>query len=367
MRLPTLYSRTNTGAVQTWTVEIQGDSYRTIHGQLDGKLQITEWTVCIVTNEGRANERNPEQQSIFESTAMFTKKKDTGYFERLEDIDTSFYVEPMLAKKWEDRKDKVKFPVYCQPKLDGMRAVITRNGAKSRNGKPWVTIPHILEALEPVFDKYPDLVLDGELYNHDLKFDFNKISSLIKKTKPTPQDLEESAKLVQFWWYDTASDKHTFTQRASWINTLHDRYELDECIQMVCTHKVRDNSELDAWYDTYLAHGYEGQMIRLDTPYEFKRSANLLKRKEFQDEEYKILDIVEGVGNRAGLAGAMVFENELGHQFNSNIKGDRKYLKELLVYADSYIGKLATVVFFNKTPDRQIPRFPFVHSIRDFE
>ena len=58
MQLPTLYSRTNTGAIQTWTVEVQGDSYRTIHGQLDGKLQTTEWTVCNTTNEGRANERN---------------------------------------------------------------------------------------------------------------------------------------------------------------------------------------------------------------------------------------------------------------------------------------------------------------------
>lgn len=56
MILPTLYSRTNTGAVQTWTVEVSNDSYRTIHGQLNGKLQTTEWTQCYTTNEGRANE-----------------------------------------------------------------------------------------------------------------------------------------------------------------------------------------------------------------------------------------------------------------------------------------------------------------------
>jgi hypothetical protein len=119
MKLPTLYSRTNTGAVQTWTVEIEGDSYRTIHGQLDGKLQTTEWTVCIVTNEGRANERDPMAQAQFEAIAAWDKRVKMGYFERVEDIDISFYVEPMLAKKWEDRKDKVKFPLYSQPKLDG--------------------------------------------------------------------------------------------------------------------------------------------------------------------------------------------------------------------------------------------------------
>jgi DNA ligase-1 len=247
------------------------------------------------------------------------------------------------------------------------RAVITRNGAKSRNGKPWATIPHILEALEPVFEKYPDLILDGELYNHDLKHDFNKMSSLIKKQKPTKDDLVESAEMVQFWWYDTASDKHTFRQRKNWIKTIKENFNLPDCIVRVTTQRIDDLETLDKVYGAYLDRGYEGQMVRLDTPYEFKRSANLLKRKEFQDEEYKILDIVEGVGNRAGLAGAMVFENELGHSFNSNIKGDRAYLKELLDNKDNYIGKLATVVFFNKTPDKQIPRFPFIHSIRDFE
>ena len=367
MQLPTLYSRTSTGAVQTWTVEVVGDSYRTIHGQLDGKLQTTEWTVCLVTNEGRANERTTEDQALFEANAAWTKKRDTGYHTDIDNIDVSLYIAPMLAKKWEDRKDKVKFPVYTQVKLDGMRAIITKDGAKSRNGKPWVTIPHILKALEPVFEAYPDLVLDGELYNHDLKHDFNKIASLIKKTKPTDKDLTESAEMVQFWWYDTASDKHTFRQRKNWIKTLMERFQIPNCVVRVTTQRIDSEEILDKVYDAYLEKGYEGQMIRLDTPYEFKRSANLLKRKEFQDQEYKILDIVEGVGNRQGLAGAMVFENELGYQFNSNIKGDRKYLKELLDNKDTYIGQLATVVFFNNTPDKQIPRFPFVHSIRSYE
>lgn len=302
MQLPTLYSRTSTGAIQTWTVEVVGDSYRTIHGQLDGKLQTTEWTVCIATNENRANERTPEDQALFEAKASWKKKVDTGYHEKIDDIDKQFYVEPMLAKKWEDRKDKVQFPVYTQPKLDGLRAVITRNGAKSRNGKDWVTIPHILESLKPVFDTYPDLILDGELYNHDLKHDFNKITSLVKKMKPTDKDLEDSSKVVQFHWYDTASDKHTFRQRKNWIKTLKQDFNLPDCIQVVSTHRVDDIDTLDKVYNAYLSKGYEGQMVRIDTPYEFKRSANLLKRKEFQDEEYKILDIVEG-GRKSSRVG----------------------------------------------------------------
>ena len=43
---------------------------------------------------------------------------------------------------------------------------------------------HILDELQPFFNKYPDVVLDGELYNHDLKDNFEKIISLVRKQKP---------------------------------------------------------------------------------------------------------------------------------------------------------------------------------------
>lgn len=367
MKLPTLYSRTSTGAVQTWTVEIKGDSYRTIHGQLDGKLQTTEWTKCIATNEGRANERTPQDQAVFEAEAMWKKKNDTGYHLSVAKIDEQAYVEPMLAKKWEDRKDKVSFPVYCQPKLDGMRAIITKNGAKTRNGKEWKTIPHILNALKPIFDKYPDIIFDGELYNHEYKDDFNKMSSLIKKAKPTAADLAESAEKVQFWCYDIADDKRRFSERSKLIESLLVEFNCSKSIVEVPAYVCKDLKTLDEWYGSFLENGYEGQMVRVDKPYEFKRSANLLKRKEFQDSEYTILEIVEGVGNRQGMAGAMVFENELGHRFNSNIKGTREYLKELWDNKEEYIGKEATVRYFNLTPDKKIPRFPFVYTIRDYE
>jgi ATP-dependent DNA ligase len=105
-------------------------------------------------------------------------------------------------------------------------------------------------------------------------------------------------------------------------------------------------------------------MIRYNKHYETKRSKYLLKRKEFQDEEYKILDIIEGEGNKTNFAGAMVFKNELGIEFNSNIKGNREFLKELWDNREQYIGRLATVKFFNKTPTNHVPRFPYVIRIR---
>jgi len=105
----------------------------------------------------------------------------------------------------------------------------------------------------------------------------------------------------------------------------------------------------------------------LDAPYENKRSKYLLKRKEFKDEEFVILDIVEGFGNKSGMAGNMLFKNYKGIEFHSNITGNRDYLRELLKNKKKYIGKKATVKYFNLTPVDEVPRFPYVTAIRDYE
>lgn len=366
MTLPTLYARTNTGAVQQWTVEAQNNSYRTTFGQVGGKLQTTNWTECYETNSGRSNQRTAEQQAEFEAKALWKKKKESGYFEDINEVDKTTFVEPMLAKNYEDYKDVIKFPVFSQPKLDGIRCVVTKDGMFTRNGKSIESCPHIFKELQKFFINQPTLVFDGELYNHDLKHDFNKITSLVKKTKPTIQDIKESSQLVQYWIYDIVDTTRTFKERCDWIehNVLG---KCDFALKAVPTALPASQQEMDDLYAAYTEHGFEGQMIRLNTKYENKRSKNLLKRKDFQDKEYTILDIIEGEGNKAGMAGAMVFENELGIRFNSNIKGSRDFLKEIWKDKNQLIGEQATVKYFNLTPENKVPRFPYVIAIRNYD
>ena len=115
--------------------------------------------------------------------------------------------------------------LYSQPKLDGVRCLIQatrcdygeRVMAYSRTGKEWKNIDHILEQLKPFFAKHPDVVLDGELYNHDLRNDFEKIISLVRKTKPTDEDRLESAEKVQFHCYDIVNEDWNFEDRNMFI------------------------------------------------------------------------------------------------------------------------------------------------------
>ena len=325
IQLPTLYSRTSTGAIQEWTIIVENDLYRTCYGQVGGKIQSTEYTLCKPKNEGKANATTGAEQALKEAKALWKKKKDSGCFEDINDIDKMIFTEPMLAKKYEDYADEIVFPVYSQPKLDGIRCVARKDGLWSRNGKKFVSVPHIEEALKPVFEKYPNLVLDGELYCDKFSNDFNAICSLVKKTKPTEQDLKDSADSIQYWVYDVIH-KMNFSLRMNLLmNEIYSDIKDKEIIKCVETLNVWDVKSLDDLYEKYINEGYEGQMVRLDKPYENKRSKSLLKRKEFQDKEYIILDILEGEGNRSGGAGAMVFQNEEGVRFISNIKGSREY------------------------------------------
>lgn len=369
MTLPTLYSRTATGAIQTWTIETEGDKYRTVFGQKNGAIQTTNWTICYPTNEGRANARNSEEQAVFEAKALWKKKKESGCFEDIKDIDTALFTEPMLAKKYEDYVADLtmQYPVYCQPKLDGLRCVARKDGLYSRNGKKYFSVPHIEEALKSFFEQYPNVILDGELYCDKFANDFNAICSLVKKTKPSKVDLEASAKSIQYWVYDNVDTTKTFKERNNW---LYDTFPKHDSLKWVPTYKCLTSHALDSYYEEFIQQGYEGQMVRVDKPYENKRSKNLLKRKEFQDREYVIVDVVEGEGNKQNMLGAFTLKNDNGLTFNSNVKGTREYLQELWSEKEKLIGKLATVQYFNLTPVNAdgtggVPRFPYVIRIRE--
>jgi len=363
MKLDTIYKKTKTGATQEWTIEVVGNKYRTHSGQVGGAITTNEWTIVYGKNTGKLNETTDNEQCMKEAVAKRTKKLESGYFENIKHINKTQYFEPMLASKWEDSKDKITYPIFSQPKLDGIRCIVTKDGMFSRNGKAIISAPHIRESLSEVFDVYPDMVLDGELYADKFANDFNKIVSLVKKTKPTDADLKESKKNIQYWIYDLPDNGIQFGDRCDRLHDLFENYNAfnKHCVEVETTLCMSEEDVMDL-YEEYVEQGFEGQMLRLNKAYENKRSKSLMKHKSFIDEEYTILDIVEGEGNRTGTAGYMVFETENGDRFKSNVKGTWEETAEMLKNKKKLIGKEATIKYFNLTP-AGIPRFPYVTNI----
>ena len=359
---PTLYSRTSTGAVQTWTMEVDGNKFRVTSGQQNGQLVVNEWTTCLPKSVGRANETSGEEQACLEAQSKWDKKVKTGYTPDIKKIDTcTTYVEPMLAKKYGDVD--FSYPVYTQPKLDGMRCICRVDGMWSRTGKKIVSAPHIYAALKPLFDKDDTLIFDGELFCDKYKNDFNSIISLAKQTKPTKEDLAKSEAALQYWVYDLPSSEEVFSKRTSELKTLLPKHK---SIVFVSTSTVNNKEELDARYAEYLADGQEGQMIRIDGVYQNKRSKFLLKRKEFVDAEFKILGITEGKGNRSGMFGRAQLITDAGVEFEANARGNEDFYIDLLRNAKKYVGEKATVRYQNMTPDGK-PRFGVIVAIRNYE
>lgn len=355
-----LYKKTVTGATQVWWLEEEDGKYRTHSGQLGGAIVTSEWTVATPKNVGRSNETSAAVQAKLEVKAAYTLKKKSGYHETAGAAQTSERFSPMLAKVYGDYKDEVLETLkkggmfYVQPKLDGIRCIARADGLWSRQGNKIVAVPHIFEALQPVFKNNPDLILDGELYNHEYREDFPALVSLIKKQKPSVKDLE-AAKVVEYWVYDSPSED-------GMLGRLHAVVSVVDLVRgplvAVPTHDVLIPEDLDGFHTKYLDEGFEGTMIRFShTPYEQKRSKTLLKRKEWMDAEFEVLDIQEGEGNRSGMAGNVVVRLPNGKTGSANVKGSREYCREVLAERDELIGKAVTIEFFGYTPDGKL-RFP---------
>lgn len=364
--MTTLYKRNkNNKKIQQWSIEVHPEGkYRTIEGYRDGKITTNDWTTCTPKNVGKKSETTAYQQTIKEVNAKIVKKKENAYTEDINEVDNvEMFFEPMLAGKYNSFTE----PVVSQPKLDGIRNVSNQKGNFTRKGKPQLAIPHIYESLNSLFDEYPDLIVDGELYNHDLRDDFNQITSIARKQKPTLEDLEKSRNKIQFHVYDVCfldMPDATLEYRISFIEDIISKYDY---IEVVDTQIVESKEQLDVLYRQYMEQGFEGQMIRkIGSCYENKRSKNLLKRKEFIDEEFEIVDINEGQGNWTGKAKTILFKKEDGETFSTGVKGDMDYCKDLLENKSAYIGKQGTVRFQELTPDG-IPRFGVFYGVRDYE
>jgi DNA ligase-1 len=379
-KFPRLLSRRSDGGLQVWDLELEGNKYRVTSGMIDGKHHTNAWTECKGKNIGRANSTTPEEQAALEAQALFDKKTREGYRQTAAELKTTGIFEPMLAKKFEDYSDDLAYPVYSQPKLDGIRCIADARGTWTRSGKKHTTLEHIEAALKPVFDKYPDLVLDGEAYGDKLRKDFSRICSLVKRVNPTAAELKECAGLIYYHVYDCvlSNKSASFDDRSRF---LHETLKGIPGIVVVDTTEVKDRAQLDSLYEKYIAAGQEGQMVRVSAPYENHRSKTLLKRKTFDDAEFTIMGMEEGTGNRAGTCGAMMFKTPVGSHicsngkivettgvaFKSNVKGTWEFVEDLWQNRKKYMGKLATVKYFGLTPGDKVPRFPYVIAIRDGE
>ena len=390
LHLAPLYSKTNTGAIQEWSIKVQEEIgcalIITTHGQVGGKLQQTSDTITKGKNEGKANATNYWEQAAAEAKAKHTKQLKKGYVTTIEaaekgEVDAIIEggIEPMLAPNKSYPKDdelakRIVFPCMAQPKLDGMRCIaIIENGVCtlwSRTRKLITSVPHVNNDLSLKFPK-GKIICDGELYSHAYKDSFEDLLSILRQETP---DIEGVYLNAEYHVYDLIesdycelkpTDQATpFFQR----NLALTKFLFDGHIKLVPTQTCTSMEDLVKFFEKCEDEGYEGAMARnMEAPYESgRRSKHLQKMKRFIDKEFKIIGAEDGRGKDSGTVAKFICVTDDGKEFRCRLKATYARRRELMQHPEMWEGKQLTIRFKRWTNDQK-PYIGIGQAIRDYE
>jgi len=366
--LPTLYSKASNGKIKRWLVSAilleDGTAIlRKEHGYADGRQITSDKKIKTGKNIGRSNETTPFEQALSEAKSAFKKKTDIDSRETIEEAQNLKILLPMLAQNYKDHMDKVTFPCYAQPKLNGVRClgdVKTDVDFKSRKNKSYnSTLQHLVK---PLKDMGSNWVADGEIFHPDMTF-----QEIIRRVKKYRKGQSEK---LQFWIYDIIDENKPFTERLDdlmgfFLSTNH---ETRGNLVFVPTLQIDSHEELKRLHDEYVVNGYEGLIIRSkEGMYKLgKRSFDLLKYKEFFDQEFVIIGGQDGHGTDEGCVTFICQNPKNGETFDVRPRGTVEMRREWFKDLDNIVGKRLTVRYQELSEGLQ-PIFPVGLAIRDYE
>lgn len=213
---------------------------------------------------------------------------------------------PMLA--CEVPLDKITYPKLASPKLDGVRVMTGRGPVLTRSLKalPNAHVQQMLAHLPP---------LDGEVIvgSPTAPNVYNATVSGVMSRKGEPA--------FTFHVFDSVHEDDIVLgfsrrlERAGFATA-----EQPAHVKTLPHNWVHNRQELDQLYNTYLAAGYEGLMLRdPQGPYKFGRSSPkeqyLIKLKPYAQDEARVVQVLQAQHNANAS-----FTNELGRTDRSTAK-----------------------------------------------
>lgn len=362
-RLPLLYSRTATGAINTWQCWVEGPEVVTEWGQQGGQMQVARFT-CEPKNPGKKNGTTAEQQAVKEAISQHKKKLKAKYNDSLESAGETKRIKPMLAQDAEKRKGKIKFPVYVQPKLDGLRAIALRDESgkvvlQSRGGE-FYNLRHIQEELNHYY--HDDVPLDGELYIHGVSL--QAVNQLVRGQR-------EDMWRIQYHVYDMVEENVPYEQRMEKLLYTEGLFIHSSSIYRCDALKACSEEDVRQMHANFVRQGFEGAILRTPTGLyrEGYRSPDLLKVKSWKDAEFVIHSWARGKGKFENVPTFKCLIDPSKppseeNTFDATPKGTEDERAGMLAKADSMIGKLMKVKFFDYSPYGK-PLYPVALGLRD--
>lgn len=192
----------------------------------------------------------------------------------------------------------VTYPVYVEPKIDGIRALAIEGKLYSRTG---ARIPNI--AIEQHLPQHE--VLDGELFAGDWA---KTISARSDASIPMEYHIFDVIPLEEW-----TSEKFKMPLRERQISL---GYYVIGPITKVPSAFLTNQTELQEAYSLHLDNGHEGVMIKdPKAPYSLRRSRAWMKLKPTNTLLAEVIDLQEGTGRNEGALGALVCKTGAGVEF----------------------------------------------------
>jgi len=286
-----------------------------------------------------------------------------------------------LADKYDPEKSKVAFDgsFVVSRKLDGVRCITVVNSLKdirfySRAGHEFMTLQRVREAFEKLGESIVGKVFDGEMCIVDENGleDFTAVVGEIKRKNST---IERPV----YKLFDCLTNEEFFSKKST--RTLFERHaELNSIIPKgisqlnVLEQTLLTEESMQKMLEEAKSNGWEGLILRrADVGYVGKRSKDMLKVKEFHDDEYVIEDVEMGIKPML-VAGKMqdtmcLAAVKISHKGNEVSVGsgwsDEQRLK-YFSHPEELIGKTITVKYFAESKDRDGKlslRFPIMKHL----
>lgn len=366
--------------------------------------------ISEAVNEGKANERNPFQQALIYARSQWLKRKEKGGTETKSAVPAAkskkkvpaAYINnvmyfPMLAKPFKDGEKYLRYPLYIQPKLDGVRCLVflqKKNGgvknvvAYTRTKKPFPSVDYLKKILYPylndLYDEVNDqsIFLDGELYKHGKRLQDISGDSRNEKTNTSDENTDRNEYHIYDCFYPSEMT-NTFAQRHEQLVMLYEALSDEDAktIKSVPTYKVKSYEAAETKYDKFVEMGYEGAILRNENgPYlgnslktgAFLRSKDLVKMKQRFSDEYECVGYTEGSKGKDKGAVIWICQTADEVQFNVTPK-NTTYEERYALFEDcqenfdeKYKGRMLTVEYEDLSSDN-VPLRAKALTFRDYE
>lgn len=394
MEKVTLYKKDSKGKIRQWSVEIVNNPKNDNEFGISTSDGIVGGTIKSPTYK-RARPNMQFKSSLLKAEAMMKsaidKKLSSNYFKSIKDIkEEEILFMPtgcpsgMVWEEWKD-KDHVVYPALASPKLDGSKMYATwREGRvflNTRSAKEHLNFKHIEEALQDFYKENPNIVLDGEAYNHEYADRFEELQSIFRKQKPTKEQRELSREVARFYIYDAVDlnkPEQSARERQSLLAWAHSKIHSEYIIPWFST-VVESEDHYDVFHENCMDKGFEGSVLKIsDAPYVQRKNKFVMKRKPKFDCEFKIIDVIEGTGTARGIAAGVTIDLSFHDGMNLTHKEliaedfqdagiakgwNHKMLKEMLENKENYINKMGTIEYGGLTAYNKL-RFPKFKALR---